>query len=91
MHYFYPNAWKLLEFPALGDDLRSCSLKMSTKLFELISSISAQNDSNFSNFSENSCACLANFAISLLLFDDFPNYLGFFFLNPANNRCIRYL
>ena len=50
MHYFYPNAWKLLEFPALGDDLRSCSLKMSTKLFELISSISAQNDSNFSEF-----------------------------------------
>ena len=70
--YIYPNAWKLLEFPALGDDLRSCSLKMSTKLFKLISSISAQNHSDFSKFSENSCAGMANFAISLLLLTIFP-------------------
>ena len=27
----YPNVKKMLEFPALGDDLRSCSLEMSTK------------------------------------------------------------
>ena len=27
IYYIYPNAWKLLEFPALGDDLHNCSLK----------------------------------------------------------------
>ena len=70
--YMYPNAWKLLEFPALGDDLHNCSLKMSTKLFKLISSISAQSHSDFSEFSENSCAGMANFAISLLLLMIFP-------------------
>ena len=72
MHYFYPNAWKLLEFPALVDDLHSCSLKMSTKLFKLAFSISTQNHSHFSKISEISCAGMANFAISLLLLLIFP-------------------
>ena len=67
MHYIYPNAWKLLEFPALGDDLHSRIPKCLRKLFKLIFSISAQNHSNFSKFSEISCAGMANFAISLLL------------------------
>ena len=56
-----------LNLRALGDDLRSCSLKMSIKLFKLIFSISAQNHCEFSDFSENSCAGMAIFAISLLL------------------------
>ena len=59
--------WKLLEFPALGQYLRSSVLKkMSTKVYTLIFSISAQNHSDFSNFSENSCAGMAIFAISKL-------------------------
>ena len=36
IYYIYPNTWKLLEFPPLGEDIRNCSLKMSTKLFKLI-------------------------------------------------------
>ena len=67
----------LLEFPAMGADLRSCILKISTKLYKLIFSISAQNHSDFSDFSENSCAGMAIFAISLLLFVEFPDYSGF--------------
>ena len=58
---------ELLEFPALDEDLRNCDLKMSTKMYKLISSISTQNHSDFSDFSENSHAGMANFAISLLL------------------------
>ena len=57
----------MLEFPAVGPDLRSCILKMSTKLYKLIFSISAHNHSDFSDFSENSCAGMAIFAISKLL------------------------
>ena len=41
IYYIYPNAWKLLEFPALGDNLHICNLKMSTKLFKSIFPISA--------------------------------------------------
>ena len=47
IYYIYPNAWKLLEFPPLGDNPHICNLKMSTKLFKLIFSISAQNHSDF--------------------------------------------
>ena len=39
--YICLNAWKLLEFPALGDDLHICDLKLSTKLFTLIFPLSA--------------------------------------------------
>ena len=67
MHYFYPNAWKLLEFPALDEDLRSCILKYLRNCFKLVFSISAQNHSDFSESSEISCAGMASFAISLLL------------------------
>ena len=77
MHYFYPNAWKLLEFPALGDDL--CSLKKSTKLFKLISSISAQNHSDFSEFLENSLCWYGKFCHFTAPFDDYPDYSGFSF------------
>ena len=63
----------LLEFPAMGADLRSCILKMSTKLYTLIFSISTQNHSDFSDFSENSCAGMAIFAISKLLLTISPN------------------
>ena len=68
---------QLLEFPALDENLRNCDLKMSTKMYKLIYSISAQNHSDFSNFSENSCAGMAIFAISKLLFVEFPDYSGF--------------
>ena len=67
----------MLEFPALGQYLRRCILKMSMKLYKLIFSISTQNHSDFSNFSENSCAGMAIFAILLLLFVEFPDYSGF--------------
>ena len=86
MCYIYSNAWKLLEFPAMGGDLHSCILTMSTKVYKLIFSISAQNHSDFSEFSENSCAGMAIFAISLLLVAESPDYLVFFSPNPANNR-----
>ena len=42
IYYIYPNAWKLLEFPALGDDLCICDLKLSIKLFKLIFPLSAR-------------------------------------------------
>ena len=74
---FYFNAWKLLEFPAMVDDLRSCVLQCLRKVYKLIFSISAQNHSDFSDFSGNSCAGMAIFAISKLLFVEFPDYSGF--------------
>ena len=76
---------KLLEFPAMVDDHHGCILKCLQKMYKLIYSISVQNHSDFSDFSENSCAGMANFAISLLLVAEFPNYSGFFFPNLANN------
>ena len=57
----------LLEFPAMGDDLRSCILQCLRKVYKLIFSISVQNHSDFSDFSGNSCAGMAIFAISRLL------------------------
>ena len=69
--------WKLFDFPALDEDLHNCDLKMSTKMYKLIFSISVQNHSDFSEFLENSCAGMAIFAISLLLFAEFPANLGF--------------
>ena len=63
----------MLEFPAMGDDVRSCILKMATKNVQLIFSISAQNPIDFSDFSENSCAGMAIFAISKLLLTINPN------------------
>ena len=57
----------LLEFPAMGADLRSCILQCLRKVYKLIFSISAQNHSDFSDFSGNSCAGMAIFAISKLL------------------------
>ena len=57
----------------MGDDLRSCILKMATKNVQLIFSISAQNPIDFSDFSENSCAGMAIFAISKLLLTINPN------------------
>ena len=47
------------------------------KVYKLIFSISAQNHSDFSDFSGNSCAGMAIFAISKLLFVEFPDYSGF--------------
>ena len=69
--------WKLPEFPALVDDLHSYSLQLPTKGFKLVFSISAQKYSNCSKFSEISSTGMAIFAISLLLFDDFPKYSGY--------------
>ena len=63
----------MLEFPDMGDDVRSCILKMATKNVQLIFSISAQNPIDFSDFSENSCAGMAIFAISKLLLTINPN------------------
>ena len=63
----------MLEFPAMGDDLLGCILKMATKNVQLIFSISAQNPIDFSDFSENSCAGMAIFAISKLLLTICPN------------------
>ena len=57
----------------MGDDLPSCNLKMATKMYKLIFSISAQNPIDFSDFSENSCAGMAIFAISKLLLTISPN------------------
>ena len=57
----------------MGDDLRNCILKMATKNVQLIFSISAQNPIDFSDFSENSCAGMAIFAISKLLLTINPN------------------
>ena len=59
--------WKLLEFPAMVDDLHSYSLQLPTKDFQLIFSISAQKYSDCSEFSEILCTAMAIFAISLLL------------------------
>ena len=56
-----------LEFPAMGADIRSCILQCLRKVYKLIFSISAQNHSDFSDFSGNSCAGMAIFAISKLL------------------------
>ena len=70
----------LLEFPAMGADLRSCILQCLRKVYKLIFSISVQNHSNFPDFSENSCAGMAIFAILKLLLTISPNI-----------RCIRYL
>ena len=67
----------LLEFPAMGAHLRSCILNVYKKVYKLIFSISAQNHRDFSDFSENSCAGMAIFAISKLLFVEFPDYSGF--------------
>ena len=67
----------LLEFPAMGADLRSCILQCLRKVYKLIFSISAQNHSDFSDFLGNSCAGMAIFAISLLLVADSPDYSVF--------------
>ena len=56
-----------LEFLAMGADLHSCILQCLQKVYKLIFSISAQNHSDFSDFSGNSCADMAIFAISKLL------------------------
>ena len=73
---FYSIVWKMLEFPALGDDLHGCSLKNVYKRIKLISSFSAQNNSDFSKFSEILCAGMAIFAIHCS-FWWFPDYSGF--------------
>ena len=57
----------------MGDDLLGCILEMATKNVQLIFFISAQNPIDFSDFSENSCAGMAIFAISKLLLMIRPN------------------
>ena len=57
----------------MGDDLLGCILEMATKNVQLIFFISAQNPIDFSDFSENSCAGMAIFAISKLLLTINPN------------------
>ena len=57
----------------MGDDLLGCILEMATKNVQLIFSISAQNPIDFSDFSENSCAGMAIFAISKILLTISPN------------------
>ena len=57
----------------MGDDLRNCILKIATKNVQLIFFISAQNPIDFSDFSENSCAGMAIFAILKLLLTINPN------------------
>ena len=47
------------------------------KVYKLIFSISAQNHSDFSDFSENSCAGMAILPFRSSFFVEFPDYSGF--------------
>ena len=77
--YIYPNAWKLLEFPDLGDDLRNCSLKMSTKMFELIFLYQRAKSRRFFQFFGKFLCWYGKFCHFAAPFDDFPDYSGFSF------------
>ena len=79
MHYFYPNAWKLLEFPALGDDLHTCSLKMSTKLFKLIFLYQHAKSQQFFRIFGKFLFWYGNFCHFTAPFDDFSRLFGFSF------------
>ena len=79
MHYFYLNAWKLLEFPALGDDLHSCSLEMSTKLFKLIFLYQRAKSQRFFRFFRKFMCWYGKICHFAAPFDDVPDYSGFSF------------
>ena len=75
--YICLNAWKLLGFPALGDDLHICDLKLSTKLFKLIFLYQRTKSQQFFQIFRIFLCWYGKFCHFTAPFDDFPDYSGF--------------